>query len=683
MKWRGTPLEGQWRPQWSPRLAARAAAGAIALVLLGLAVYSITMDRRSSDSAVEAERAILIARSYAEIASMVDGLERDATAFIFAPTAERRDTFNGDLELIRQRMDRVAQEGNTRDLALIDFLQREYLPQLRGMQDFFDAILAGQPYYGEIANQDSLAELRTALEDPVRRRQEASLAAMQDLRRSQQQRVLTTAGVFAGGIGLVVLLLIVQRHSANQIASAEAALSKLRHETTTDSLTGLGNHRAFQEALRGGVGGGGGGGGGGGDAGDDAAGERAAGALVMVDLDRFKEANDLRGHAEGDQILRAVGDLLAAIFPRRAYRIGGDEFAALASSYEDATRRAERLVRSLRERIPGITASAGVTGWGGECPRCEKHPDEQHDTGFDANLVSAQADAALRWAKREGRNHWVGYPDIADRVGGVASAKKSQAVRRLIQHETGVTTVFQPIWGLDGRLRAAEALSRFDPELGLGGPEEAFDIANQDGRSLELDRLCFETTLRNARTLPNGVTLFINVSPSALIDQRFETARLVAGARRHYRAPSSIVLEVTERAEVPIDVLEERIRSLRDAGFGIALDDVGAGNAGLETLRRIPVDWIKIDRSLVQAAPTDAIARGMMRALVAFAGEAGSTVITEGIEENAESRGGPQRHAPRPLPPGRGARPGLLPRPPRDDHHLRPAPRLRRSRVVI
>ena len=188
MKWRGTPSEGKWRPRWSPRLAARAAAGAITLVLLGLAVYSITMDRRSSDSAVDAERAILVARSYAEIASMVDGLERDASSFIFEPTVERRDTFNRNVDLVMRRMDEVAQEGGSRDLALIDYLQRQYLPQLRGVQDFFDHVLAGEPYYGEIANQDTLAQLRAALEDPVRRRQEASLAAMQELRRSQQQR---------------------------------------------------------------------------------------------------------------------------------------------------------------------------------------------------------------------------------------------------------------------------------------------------------------------------------------------------------------------------------------------------------------------------------------------------------------------------------------------------------------
>lgn len=609
-----------------PRLAARAAAFSVAIILVALAVYSVAMDRRYSDATVEAERALLVARSYVTIAGMVEDLERDATMFAFQPTQEGRAAFDASVADVLRAMDEVAQVGGARDAALIGDIRREYAPQLIAVQRFGEALLTGEPYYGDLFDRARLTGLQTTLEDPARRRQEASLLAMQELRASQQQRVLTTAGVFAGGLGLVALLLWVQRHSAAQIAHAEAALTELRRESTTDSLTGLGNHRAFQEMLR--------------DRTSGRTGAGSTGALVMVDLDRFKEANDLRGHAEGDEILRAVGDLLASIFPKRAYRIGGDEFAAIAPSYVEATKRAERLVLSLRQRIPGITASAGVTGWdpgsfevSAGAPLAE---DDTSEGGFDANLVCAQADAALRWAKREGRNHWVGYPDIADRVGGVASAKKSQAVRRLIQQETGISTVFQPIWGLDGRLRACEALSRFAPELGLEGPEEAFDIANQDGRTLELDRLCFDAAVQNAKSLPASVLLFINISPSALIDQRFSAERLVAAARRQYRPPSSIVLEVTERAEVPLDVLQERIAELREAGFGIALDDVGAGNAGLEMMRRMPVDWIKIDHSIVQAAPTDAVARGMMRALVAFAGEAEATVVTEGIEDPDE-----------------------------------------------
>ena len=621
------------------RFAAPSAAVAIALVLVALAVYSIGMDRRSSAATAEAERAILVARAYGEVSSLLTELERDATAFMFNPNTAARATFDEQVAEVLLRMEEVARVGGPEDVALVQAILAVYMPQLASVQEFFDALIAGQPYFGEIAGEETISEVHHALDVPARARQEASLQVMRELRAQQQQRVLTTAGVFAGGVGLVGLLLWVQRRSAQQISRAEATVTRLRRESATDSLTGLGNHRAFQEALR------------------DAA--SSGGALVMVDLDRFKEANDLRGHAEGDQILRSVAELLASIFPDRAYRIGGDEFAAIAITYPDATRRTGMLVKSLREQIPGITASAGVSSWdaarGVDATGVEAigvDDAEQPATEFDAHLVCAQADAALRWAKREGRNHWVGYADIADRVGGVASAKKSQAIRRLLQQGSGVTTVFQPIWGMDGELRACEALARFAPEFGLGGPEEVFDIANQDGRSLELDRLCFGTALRQARGLAPHIKLFANVSPSALIDQRFSVARLVTAVREHGREPTSIVIEITERADVPIDVLYDRIKMLRDAGFQLAMDDVGAGNAGLERLRRVPVDWIKIDRSIVQAAPTNAVARGMMRALVAFAGEAGSTVITEGIETAEElevvrtvMEGGQSQHA--------------------------------------
>ena len=598
------------------RFAAPSAAIAIALVLIGLAIYSVAMDRRASAATADAERALLVARAYGEVSARLTELERGATDFMFGPSPSARIEVDEQIANVLAQIHEVARIGTAEDVAVVDAILAEYLPQLESVRLFFDALVTGQPYFGEMADEETVTEVYRALEAPARARQETSLRAMHDLRAQQQQRVLTTAGVFAGGVGLVAILLWVQRRSSAQIARAEATVLRLRRESATDSLTGLGNHRAFQEALR--------------EAGDE------GGALVMVDLDRFKKANDLRGHAEGDQILRSVADLLASIFPGRAYRIGGDEFAAIAITYPDATRRAAVLVKSLRERIPGVTASAGVSSWYALGAANAADDEQQSDSEFDAHLVCAQADAALRWAKREGRNHWVGYAEIADRVGGVASAKKSQAIRRLLQQGSGVTTVFQPIWGMDGELRACEALARFAPELGLGGPEEVFDIANQDGRSLELDRLCFRTALRGAYGLATHVKLFVNVSPSALIDQRFSVPNLASTVRAHGREPESIVIEITERADVPIDVLYDRIKMLRDAGFQLAMDDVGAGNAGLERLRLVPVDWIKIDRSIVQAAPTNAVARGMMRALVAFAGEAGSTVITEGIETAEE-----------------------------------------------
>lgn len=587
---------------FTPRAAAQSAAIAIALVLLALGTYTVTMDRRSSEATSDAERSILIARQYAEVSSMLIALERDATTFMFQPAADGRLHFEESVSQLLARLQEIRRIGTPDDVVVVDAILAEYLPKLAVVQDFFDALVLGQPYFGEMADEETVAALYAALEVPALAREQESLAAMRDLRAHQQQRVLTTSGVFAGGVALIVVLLLVLRSSAAQMAKADAALVQLRHESSTDSLTGLGNHRAFQEALR------------------ARGGEE--GALVLVDLDRFKEANDLRGHAEGDQILKSLGRLLRDTFPERAYRIGGDEFAAIALSSDEASEGTTRVVRLVRERIHGVTASAGLTTWDGGA--------------LDASLVFAQADAALRWAKREGRNHWVRYDDVADRVGGVPSARKSEAVRRMIEDPSIVTMAFQPIWAMDGELRAAEALARLGPNAGISGPEEAFDVATQDGRSLDLDRICFEAAMRGSRGLPLSARLFVNMSPSALIDQRFTPRTFVDLAEAHGRTPSSIVVEITERATVSVEVLGERIQALREAGFSIALDDVGAGNAGLETLRRVPVDWIKIDRSIVQAAPADAVARGMMRALVAFAGEAGATVVTEGIETAEE-----------------------------------------------
>lgn len=188
-RWRQRQLR---RPP--PRIAARAAAFSVAVVLIALAIYSVSMDRRYSQATAEAERAILIAQSYAAIADMVEELERDATAFAFQPTQEGRDAFDAGVAEVLRAMGEVARFGGARDAALIGHIQREYAPQLIAAQRFGDALLAGQPYYGEMAGQASLSDLRTTLEDPARRRQEASLVAMQELRASQQQRVLTTAG---------------------------------------------------------------------------------------------------------------------------------------------------------------------------------------------------------------------------------------------------------------------------------------------------------------------------------------------------------------------------------------------------------------------------------------------------------------------------------------------------------
>lgn len=569
---------------------------ALTAVLVGLAAYSMGMDRRSSGATASAERATLLASAYSDANAQLLELERLGNEFIVYPTADLRADFDARVSALLSQLDYISRLGSDEDRAGLKAIHEGYLPQLAVVQEFFDALLAGTPYTGPVPDASVVAELQALLDRPVTEQRASSLATMSDLRAWQQQRVWTTAGVFAGGLGAIVVLLVVLRSAITKATRAEMEARQYQAEALRDSLTGLGNHRSFQEALHR---------------------QHAPGSTIaLLDVDRFKEVNDTRGHAEGDRILRALSTLVDARFPGCGYRIGGDEFAVLATQ-DGISSEIQRLVDDFAENRFGVTISAGMSSW----TRLQA----------DADLHLAMADAALRWAKREGRERLVDFADVEETVGGVRSARKSESLRRLLTTRDGLSPVFQPIWTLDGRLAAVEALTRFDPSVGFSGPEEAFDIANQDGRSFDLDMLACEEILRTGNSLPSDVALFINLSPASIVDQHF-TPAVIVGLLSGSRTPENVVVEITERSTVSLSSLGNKIEQLRCAGFKVALDDVGAGNSGLQSLRTVPVDWVKVDRSIVAGAKESVSARGLLKAILAFANEVGVSVVAEGIE---------------------------------------------------
>ena len=216
-----------------------------------------------------------------------------------------------------------------------------------------------------------------------------------------------------------------------------------------------------------------------------------------------------------------------------------------------------------------------------------------------------------------------------------------------------------------------EALAR-PRSAELAGPGEAFEIADSIGRGHELDAVCRRATLRAASELPAGALLFLNVSPQTLEHDGLAGDSLVLAVRGAGYEPEQVVLEITERTDARKEVLVPEAARLRALGFKLALDDVGAGNAGLEMLRALPVDFIKIDRAVVANAVEDRGARAVMLGIMAFARESGSFVIAEGIETEAmlelardpdpDQRGPPRRRPRRAgLParqPGAGSRRG-------------------------
>ncbi|HEY2398141.1 MAG TPA: bifunctional diguanylate cyclase/phosphodiesterase [Solirubrobacteraceae bacterium] len=378
----------------------------------------------------------------------------------------------------------------------------------------------------------------------------------------------------------------------------------VRPRATRDGLTDLPNARAFEDELP--------------DAVAAAVRYQDTLALILLDVDDFKLTNERHGHEHGDAILRVLAGVLRACRPGdRPFRIGGDDFALLVA-HSDADG-ARALVRRLSRNFAeiGVEVSLGVSSL---------------RAGLAADTMRAEADTALYEARRRGGNRAVHFDDIREQVHVTAPATKEALLQLLEDRRMG--TVFQPIWNFETTgLLALEALSRPEPAYGLESPAEAFDVAEQLGRVHALDVLCVTSALASAPECEDGVLLFLNLSPLTLDldadgDEWLHDAVLDAG-----RSPSDVVIEVTERFGGRTESVVRCLQRLRAQGFKIAVDDVGTGNSGLEMLRLIDPEFVKLDRSVVAAAPTEPGARAVLMAMATFAHQTGAFVIAEGIED--------------------------------------------------
>jgi EAL domain-containing protein (putative c-di-GMP-specific phosphodiesterase class I) len=214
------------------------------------------------------------------------------------------------------------------------------------------------------------------------------------------------------------------------------------------------------------------------------------------------------------------------------------------------------------------------------------------------------------------------------------TADRRDAFSRMVGN-AGVDVAFQPIWDLpNNRLLGVEALARPRAEYGFAGPAQAFDTAYQLGRVHDLDRLCVDRILARAPELPDDVLLFLNLSPKTLELDADGSHWFTDAAAASHLDPARIVIEVTERMGSRANRVTDSIRHLREHGFHIAIDDMGSGNSGLEMLRELQPEYVKLDCSVVVGALTDPHARGILMGVTAFAHETGAFVIAEGIEDD-------------------------------------------------
>src|SRR3954447_12232768 len=384
---------------------------------------------------------------------------------------------------------------------------------------------------------------------------------------------------------------------------------RLKVAAATDSLTGLANHRHFQERVRADM--------------QEAREAKSSLAVAALDIDGFRKLNDDRGHGRGDEALKAVADAIARAVRADdvVARLGGDDFVMILHGADpgfarEVTERArDAMARALPEEL-GLTVSAGFVCF----------PDSASEEG--ANM-SELANAALDVAKRDGGNQTRKY-DPSEISSSPSIQQQRAEIDALLAMDKPIKPVFQPLVELNtGRLIGFEALSRFDVEP-QRSPDSWFNQAAHCGRGLALEMAAIKAAL-SERGRPPGTYLSLNFSPAVLASPKIMSILP--------KNMSDIVVEVTEHELASEDGgLEEGLAKMRARGARIAVDDAGAAYAGLNQVMRVQPDVIKLDRSLIAGVQSDSAKAALVEFFVMFARRVGAGVCTEGIETLEELR---------------------------------------------
>jgi len=406
-------------------------------------------------------------------------------------------------------------------------------------------------------------------------------------------------------VPVLVLLSVLQRDRKRQLDRAIAL-------ATHDPLTGLPNRTLFHERL------------------DELLSDARSIAVLLIDLDRFKEVNDTLGHALGDELLVEVGQRLRPLLrsPDLIARLGGDEFAVLMEANDEAQAlaRVDELLVQIRQPfdIAGldfdIDASIGVA--------------MADDPGLTAADLVRRADVAMYTAK-EDRTGRALYESRRDHYSAERLALAGRLRRGIVDGE--LVLHYQPQIELaTGNVVGVEALLRWDfPGRGLVSPDEFVSVAERTELIRPLTSFVFTAAISQAavwRRAGHNLSVSVNLSPRNLgEDDLVESiAHLLL---LHDVPPSSLVVELTETTVMASPGRAAQVmRRLRAIGVKISIDDFGTGHSSLAYLTTLPNDELKIDRSFIQAMSSDPNAETVVRAVVDLAHSLHLDVVAEGIE---------------------------------------------------
>jgi diguanylate cyclase (GGDEF)-like protein/PAS domain S-box-containing protein len=406
------------------------------------------------------------------------------------------------------------------------------------------------------------------------------------------------------------------------ISDRKSLEDQLRHQALHDPLTGLPNRVLFVDRLSHAL----------------VRRNRTSGiAALFVDLDDFKDINDSLGHAAGDELLRLVADRLAGVLRPEdtACRLGGDEFAFLL---EDADREraeaiAHRILAALAEPFQLTVGTATLSASVGVATRAVRSAGDASET---ADEILRDADTAMYVAKSRGN----GLIEVFEH-GMEEPMARRRALRAALEHALDAEELFleyQPIVEMrSGSLIGLEALVRWShPHLGRLMPADFVPLAEEAGLIARLG----EWVLRRASSDLAGGSVMVSVNVSAHQLGDGTLPRLVEEVLAASGLPAArLLLELTESTLASAGAgAETELLRVQQLGVGIALDDFGSGYSSLEYLGRLPINVLKIDRSLVERVHEEPQRQEVMRAIGHIAEKLALETIVEGVEHESQRR---------------------------------------------
>lgn len=380
----------------------------------------------------------------------------------------------------------------------------------------------------------------------------------------------------------------------------------------TDPVTGLANRRQLMERL------------------SDASGESARRVLLLLDLDFFKNVNDLYGHHAGDQVLKKVAEVITANVPAGGCcaRLGGDEFAFLlpvTQSHEvekitsNITAGIARPL-SIDNAVVHVSASIGLSFL---------------DPGMSPEDALRRSDIAMYAAKRAGRNCSVWFDGEMERELFDRTQLESEIRTGIADGE--FVPFFQPQISLEtGDLTGFEVLARWNsPDRGLLEPNSFMKAAEGSGLIGALSMSVMKQALVESRDWPAHLKIAVNISPVQFRDPKLAERILKVLTEANF-PPQRLEIEITETALLEDqDMAIAIVESLKNVGVTISLDDFGTGYASLSQLQSLPFDRIKIDKSFVSALLADPQSRAIVNSITTLGKALDLPITAEGVETGA------------------------------------------------